>query len=198
MFAVLASLFVEDLIIVSQTAWVYSGQCLSSLQRSYWSFLYLSCRLSVLRFYLPMTLAQPPGKFIDTLEPNTILEYTLYPPSISENYFERTRNYPIYMIKYPGETVPTTGKAYLYNQGEAGLYEREVDYLVIDSFTYARFEDEHICQTNPVECEFFRQLLAGETNLRLLASFEYRLPLFLPQISLAAVNPDVKIYEVPR
>jgi hypothetical protein len=39
--------------------------------------------------------------------------------------------------------------------------------------------------------------LAGETDLRLLASFEYSLPPFLPQLSLAAVNPDVKVYEVP-
>ena len=139
----------------------------------------------------------PAGKFIETLKPNTILEYTLYPPAIPENYFARTRNYPIYMIKYPGETVPTN-KSYEYNQGEAGLYERGVGYLVVDSFTYVRFDDEYICQTNPVECDFFNRLLAGETDLRLLASFEYYLPPFLPQISLAAVNPDVKIYEVPR
>ena len=39
-------------------------------------------------------------------------------------------------------------------------------------------------------------IMAGD--LRLLASFEYSLPSFLPQISLAAVNPDVKIYEIPR
>jgi hypothetical protein len=101
------------------------------------------------------------------------------------------------MIKYPGETVPTH-KSYEYNQGEAGLYQREVDYLVVDSFTYDRFDDEYICQTNPVECDFFKQLLTGETDLHLLASFEYRLPSFLPQISLATVNPDIKVYEVPR
>jgi hypothetical protein len=139
----------------------------------------------------------PAGEFIETLEPDSILEYTLYPPAIPENHFDRTRNYPIYTIKYPGETVPTN-KAYEYNRGEAGLYERNVDYLVVDSFTYIRFDDEYTCQTNPVECEFFRKLLAGETDLRLLASFEYRLPPFLPQISLAAVNPDVKVYEIPR
>ena len=139
----------------------------------------------------------PAGKFIATLEPDTILEYTLYPPTIPENYFAKARNYPIYMIKYPGETVPTN-KAYQYNQGEAGLYERDVDYLVVDSFTYTRFNDEFVCQTNPVECDFFKKLLAGETDLRLLASFEYRLPPFLPQISLAAVNPDVKVYEIPH
>jgi hypothetical protein len=93
--------------------------------------------------------------------------------------------------------VPTN-KAYEYNRGEDGLYERGVDYLVVDSYTYVRFDEEYVCQTNPVECEFFTQLLAGETDLRLLASFEYRLPPFLPQLSLAAVNPDVKVYEIPR
>jgi hypothetical protein len=139
----------------------------------------------------------PAGAFLETLKPNTVLEYTLYPPSLPENYFSRTRNYPIYLIKYPGETVPTD-KAFPYNQGEKGLYERGVDYFVADSFTYSRFSDEYICQTNPVECEFFNQLLAGETSLRLLTSFEYSLPPFLPQITIAAVNPDIKIYEVPR
>jgi hypothetical protein len=93
--------------------------------------------------------------------------------------------------------VPTN-KAFPYNQGEEGLYARGTDYLVVDSFTYIRFDDEYVCQTNPVECDFFKKLLAGETSLRLLASFEYRLPPFLPQLSLAAVNPDVKVYEVPR
>jgi hypothetical protein len=73
-----------------------------------------------------------------------------------------------------------------------------VDYLVIDSFTYARFDDEFVCQTNPVECEFFRQLLAGKRICACWPPSNTRLPPFLPQISLAAVNPDVKVYEVPR
>ena len=137
------------------------------------------------------------GEFLETLKPNTVLEYTLYPPTIPENHFATARNYPIYLIKYPGETVPSN-KAFQYNQGEAGLYERGVDYFVADSFTYSRFGDTHTCETNLVECEFFNKLIAGETSLRLLASFDYSLPPYLPQISLAAVNPDIKIYEVPR
>ena len=139
----------------------------------------------------------PAGEFLETLKTNTVLEYTLYPPTIPENHFATARNYPIYLIKYPGETVPTN-KAYQYNQGEDGLYERDVDYFVADSFTYARFSDPYICETNPVECDFFNKLIAGETSLHLLASFHYSLPSYLPQISLAAVNPDIKIYEVPR
>jgi hypothetical protein len=196
MFAVLASLFIEDLVDLAK-------------QRNYAvavPFINIVVVLIILASFLQVASVAllfandartPAGKFLETLEPNKILEYTLYPPPIPENHFDRTRNYPIYMIKYPGETVPTD-KAFQYNQGETGLYERGVDYLVVDSFTYARFDDEFICQTNPVECEFFRRLLAGETDLRLLASFEYHLPPFLPQASLSAVNPDVKVYEIPR
>lgn len=197
MFAVLASLFIEDLTsFFNRRGYVRVVPYLSGAVVLVLLVSFLQVVSVALLFV--NDARKEAGKFIQTLKPNTVLEYTLYPPIMPENYFERTRNYPIYMIKYPGETVPTTGKAYQYNQGETGLYEREVDYLVIDSFTYARFGDEFVCQTNPVECAFFRQLLAGQTDLRLLASFEYRLPPFLPQVSLAAVNPDVKIYEVPR
>ena len=114
-----------------------------------------------------------------------------------EDHFARTRNYPIYMIKYTGETVPDN-KSYEFNLGEQGLYERNADYLVADSFTYMRFENEKTCDTNPVECAFFTDLLAGKTSLRLLATFEYDLPSYLPQITLAAVNPDIRVYEIPR
>lgn len=197
MFAVLASLFLEDLVsLVKQRGYALAVPAISvvAILVILVSFLHV---VSVALLFANDARMQA-GKFIENLRPNTVLEYTLYPPLTPENHFERTRNYPIYMIKYPGETVPTTGKAYQYNQGEVGLYERDVDYLVVDSFTYARFDDEFVCQTNPVECEFFRRLLAGRTDLHLLASFEYRLPPFLPQVSLAAVNPDVKIFEVPR
>jgi len=196
MFAVLASLFVEDVVsLVKQRGYALAVP-----------FISIAVILVIVTSFLQIVSVAllfandartPAGKFIETLESDTILEYTLYPPAIPENYFARTRNYPIFTIKYPGQTVPTN-KAYQYNQGETGLFERDVDYLVIDSYTYIRFNDEYVCQTNPVECDFFARLLAGETNLRLLASFEYSLPYFLPQISLAAVNPDVKVYEVPR
>ena len=196
MFAVLTSLFIEDLAsLVKQRGYTLAVPFISTAV----ILVILVSFLQVVSVALLFAndARTPAGKFIEKLEPNAILEYTLYPPAIPENHFDRTRNYPIYMIKYSGETVPTD-KAYQYNQGEAGLYKREVDYLVVDSFTYIRFDDEFVCQTNPVECDFFKKLLAGETDLRLLASFEYRLPSFLPQISLAAVNPDIKVYEVPH
>jgi hypothetical protein len=198
MFAVLAGLFVEDLFAVllpklpaqRVTAYLVSLSLLCLIAASF-------LRVVSVALLFANDARTPAGKFLETLEPGTLLEFTLYPPTVPENHFSKARNYPIYLIKYPGETVPTN-KPYLYNQGEAGLYERQVDYLVVDSFTYSRFSDAYICETNPVECEFFNRLIAGETDLRLLASFEYSLPPFLPQISLAAVNPDIKIYAIPR
>jgi len=196
MFAVLASLFVEDIAdFLKQRGYGTSVKYLIIVM----VFLIISSFMQVVSVTLLFAndARIPAGAYLEQLEPDTILEYTLYPPTVPENYFKRTRNYPIYMIKYPGETVPE-GKAFAYNQGEEGLTERSVNYLVIDSATYNRFYDSSICDTNPVECEFFLQLLDGKTELRLLASFEYSLPAFLPQIPISSVNPDVKIYEVPR
>ena len=196
MFAVLASLFVENLVsFVRLRGYPLAMPLINTAVVLVILVSFLQVASVALLF--ANDARTPAGKFLTTLEPNTVLEYTLYPPTVPENHFARARNYPIYMIKYPGETVPDN-KAYPYNQGEAGLYDRGVDYLVVDSFTYQRFDDAFVCRTNPVECDFFKKLLSGETSLRLLASFKYRLPPFLPQLSLAAVNPDIKVYAVPR
>ena len=196
MFAVLASLFVEDLAsIAKQRNYDFAVPVLGIIAVAVILASFLQTVSVALLF--ANDARTPAGEFLKTLKPNTVLEYTLYPPAIQENYFSKARNYPIYLIKYPGETVPNN-KAFPYNRGEDGLYERGVDYFVADSFTYARFSDDYICETNPVECRFFNNLLAGKTSLQLLASFEYSLPPYLPQISLAAVNPDIKIYKVPR
>ncbi len=194
MFAILAGLFLEDLLgfFKSRLYVIYSLAAGAVLV-----VLLAFMQVVSVALLFANDARMPAGRFIETLEPDTVLEYTLYPPSIVQNYFARTRNYPIYLVKYPGETVPTN-KPYRYNVGRNGLADRGVDYLVVDSFTYARFSDAYICETNPVECDFFTRLIAGETDLRLLASFEYHLPPFLPQVSLAAVNPVVKVYEVPR
>jgi 4-amino-4-deoxy-L-arabinose transferase-like glycosyltransferase len=127
------------------------------------------------------------------------IEYTLYPPIVSKKqFYGAARNYPIYFTKYPGEEMPTGGKV-KYNQGEAGLIERNVDYLVIDSFTYDRLYNDAICDSNPVECDFFKRLLAGEvTTFRLMEQFHYSLPSYLPSVSVLTVNPDIKIYERVR
>ncbi|CAG0956840.1 hypothetical protein ANAEL_00390 [Anaerolineales bacterium] len=127
------------------------------------------------------------------------IEYTLYPPRVDKKqFYGAARNYPIYFVKYPGEQVPTGGKV-TYNQGETGLIERNVDYFVIDSFTYDRLHNDAICATNPVECDFFKRLLNGEvTTFRLMKEFHYSLPSWLPQVSVLTVNPDIKIYERVR
>ena len=196
MFAVLASLFVEDVAAFAQQRnYAFAVPVLSIVVIGMIVASFLQV-VSVALLFANDARTQA-GEFIETLEPDTVLEYTLYPPSIPENHFSKARNYQIYLIKYPGETVPTN-KAFPYNRGEDGLYDRGADYLIVDSFTYERFSDSFICETNPVECEFFNKLIAGQTSLQLLASFEYDLPPYLPQISLAAVNPDIKIYAIPR
>ncbi|MBE0671363.1 MAG: phospholipid carrier-dependent glycosyltransferase [Anaerolineales bacterium] len=141
----------------------------------------------------------PASEYIATMRGyQKSMEYTLYPPLINKRQFERAHNYPIYFVKYPTDVVPTGGR-YEYNQGEQGLLERDTDYLVIDTLTYDRFYTESICDTNPVECNFFKKLLAGEiSTFRLLKKFTYALPPYLPQVSISAVNPEIRIYERVR
>lgn len=123
------------------------------------------------------------------------MEYTLYPPTINKKQFMRAHNYPIYFVKYEDDKVPTGGRLE-YNLGEEGLLDRETDFFVIDSYTYERFYTDSICETNPVECIFFKKLLDGEeTSYRLIREFTYRLPFYLPQVDIASVNPDILIFE---
>jgi hypothetical protein len=138
----------------------------------------------------------PASEYISTIRGyGKSIEYTLYPPVLEKRRFLRAHNYPIYFVKYPDDVVPTGGR-YEYNQGEQGLLDRDTDYFVIDSFTYTRFYTGSVCATNPVECDFFKRLLAGEnTNFRLIKKFSYRLPSYLPHVGISAVNPDVLIYE---
>lgn len=139
----------------------------------------------------------PASEYIASLRgyQNTI-EYTLYPPIVDKKqFYGAARNYPIYFVKYPNEVVPTGGR-FEYNQGEQGLIDREVDYFVIDSFTYSRLYNDAICQTNPVECDFFKKLLAGQIiTFRLVKEYVYSLPPYLPHVSISAVNPEIRIYE---
>ncbi len=139
----------------------------------------------------------PAGEYIATIRGyQTTVEYTLYPPIVDKKqFYGAARNYPIYFVKYPDDVVPTGGKVE-YNQGEQGLIDRKVDYLVIDSFTYSRLYTDSICKTNPVECDFFKKLLAGEiSTFRLVEKFTYSLPPFLPRVQVRGVNPEIRIYE---
>jgi len=137
----------------------------------------------------------PASEFLASLPAGASLEHTLYPPTIPREHFGREHNYPVYFVKTLGGQVPTSRK-YVFNAGEAGLVDRMTDYLVTDSFTSERFGDSYICETMPAECELFKQLeTGGSKHYRLLAEFTYRLPSYLPDISIDFVNPEIRVYE---
>jgi hypothetical protein len=137
----------------------------------------------------------PASEYILSLPRKATLEYTLYPPKIPGKYFRREFSYPIYFVKVPGDPIPTSDR-YLFNIGEAGLDERKTTYLVVDSFTSDKFKDPYTCKNMQVECNFFRQLETGQSDhYRLIAQFTYSIPSYLPQIEIAFVNPEIRIYE---
>jgi hypothetical protein len=138
----------------------------------------------------------PASAFMDTLRTDTSLEHTFYPPSLpAPGHFEREHNYPIYFTRDPNEPLPES-KRFKYNIGEAGLDDRKTDYLVIDSFTANKFENQYFCEAMPVECDFFKQLETGQSNhYKLLAQFEYSLPPYLPQLKFEFINPSIHVYE---
>jgi hypothetical protein len=135
------------------------------------------------------------GRFLESLPAGSSLEETFYPPTIPAGRFDPEHNYPLYFLKTLGDTAPTD-RRYDYNAGEAGLVERGTDYLLVDSFSADRFNDPYTCQVMQLECDFFKQLAAGESaHYRLLADFAYSPPRFLPQLKVDFVNPEIRIYE---
>jgi hypothetical protein len=47
-----------------------------------------------------------------------------------------------------------------------------------------------------MECDFFKQLATGQSDhYMLIAEFSYALPRYLPQLEIASVNPEIRIYE---
>ncbi len=192
-FSILAALFVREITELSTQKGFRYGQAGINL------ILFIGISYSLLRLVSTALLfmndaRMPAGEYLQTLRGGTVVEYTLYPPNIPYERFFKARNYPIFFIKYPGQEVPTN-KAFQYNQGEEGLIERKVDYLVIDTFTYSRLSDPYTCEANPVECDFFKKLLAGQTHFRLIKEFIYKIPPYLPQVTISAVNPEIRIYE---
>lgn len=133
------------------------------------------------------------SQFIKTLPKGTSLEHTYYPPSIPENHFKRETNYPIYFKKDPNEVITDTDE---WNLGEDALYDRGVDYFVVDSFTVDKFKSDYTCSSMKVECDFFKRLSTGQSNhYKQIAEFSYTLPVYLPQIDVMFVNPTIRIYE---
>jgi 4-amino-4-deoxy-L-arabinose transferase-like glycosyltransferase len=196
--SILAALFVEEFIeFVKSKGWNLVPVLVMGILVVGITYSFL--RLTSMALLFMNDARMPASEFIASLpgEDKTI-EYTLYPPIINKKQFEKAYNYPIYFVKYPGETVPSGGRLEL-NQGEAGLIDRDVDYLVIDTLTYSRFYTDSICETNLVECDFFKRLLAGEIDsFRLIREFVYQLPPYLPSLSVTSVNPEVRIYERVR
>jgi hypothetical protein len=193
--SILGALFIKEVIDLAKSkGWGYVPQVVSI-------FLILGITYSLLRLASTALLfmndaRMPASEFVANLPgEGKVIEYTLYPPIVNKQQFAKAYNYPIFFLKYPDDVVPTGGR-YEYNQGEEGLLDRETDYLVIDTLTYSRLDNNSICESNPVECDFFKRLLAGEvTTFRLMKEFTYSLPPWLPDISLSAVNPEIRIYE---
>jgi len=193
--SILGALFISELFdLAKNKGWSYASGGITILLVLGISFSFLRLVSTALLFMNDARM--PASEYIATLPgADKTIEYTLYPPIVNRKQFSKARNYPIFFVKYPGDTVPTGGR-FEYNQGEQGLIDREVDYLVIDAFTYERLYNESICATTPVECDFFKRLLAGEiSTFRLVKAFTYSLPSYLPRVSISAVNPEVRVYE---
>lgn len=191
--AVLGALFVQDLVGISAghgkqwLAWLIRfGAVLLVL----YSFLRVASTVLVFQHDARI----PASAYLRALPQGTTIEYTLYPPAIERERFTRSHNYPIFFKKFPDQALPTS-RLYEFNRGEAGIEERQTEYLVIDSFTYERFADDYICELHQAECDFFTRLRQGQADYRLIQSFEYRPPAWLPQLSLAFVNPQIEIYQ---
>jgi hypothetical protein len=136
----------------------------------------------------------PATEYVQGLPRNIRIEYTLYPPRVNREQFSRAHNYPIQFLKFPDQEVPTSPH-FEFNTGEVGIEKRKPDYLVIDSFTYARFSDDYICQIHQADCDFFKKLLADEANYQLIEVFEYDLPTYVPPVNIAFLNPDIRVYQ---
>jgi hypothetical protein len=157
--------------------------------------LYSFARLASMALLFMNDARIPASQFMLTLPPGTSLEHTNYPPSYPDGYFEREHNYPLYIQMGTIDALPED-KQNKFNTAEAGLLDRETDYLVIDSFTASRFDDTHVCEQIPAECEFFKQLETGRSDhYQLRAEFSYTLPPYLPQIRVSYANPTIRIYE---
>jgi len=157
--------------------------------------LYSFARLTSITLLFLNDARIPAGEFMKTLPPGTSLEHTNYPPTYADGYFEREHNYPLHIQKSATDIAPTN-KPYQFNLGEAGLDDRQTDYLIIDSFTASRLDDPYVCEQIPVECDFFKQLETGRSDhYQLIAEFNYSLPWYLPQIQVLFANPEIRIYE---
>ena len=193
-FAVLSALFIAEVYQRIKESGNLQAQRISSLLLALVLLVSFARNISVMLLFLH-DARLPASAFIRTLPIGTSLEHTFYPPAIPLEHFEREHNYPIFFVKTPGEKAPTN-KNFVYNMGEAGLDDRRTDYLVVDNFTVDRLGDPYICQSMPVECDFFKQLASGGSeHYKLLREFSYSLPPYLPHFRISFVNPTIRIYQ---
>jgi len=132
--------------------------------------------------------------YLATLPQGTRIEYTLYPPSVPEDHFSAAHSYPLFFLKFPDDELPVS-PFYEFNVGGAGVEDRKPDYLILDSFTYNRFNNPYTCSLHPEDCEYFKHLRSGQTNYELIKEFSYKLPGFLPDPEVSFVNPDLEIFK---
>ena len=191
--AVLAGIFIEDLVRSGEKhSFRFAGSLALAAGVGVFALSMLRVFSIALLFMNDARIAA--SETVASLPRNSTIEYTLYPPTIPDHYFSRRHTYPLFFAKSMVGGVPDPSRANSLNLGEAGLMERGTDFLVFDSLTYERFDDPATCKNIPLECKFFRRLLAGETEYRLLAKHKYRLPDYLPQLSPFFLNPTIRIY----
>ncbi|HXF84825.1 MAG TPA: phospholipid carrier-dependent glycosyltransferase [Anaerolineales bacterium] len=194
MLAVLAAFFVEDLykrVKQFSSPWLPAAVTAAVVFVVFYSL----ARLTSVALLFIHDARIPAGEFLLTLPVGSTLEHTNYPPSYPDGYFEREHNYPLHFQMGKNDTAPTD-KPYEFNKGEAGLLERQTDYLIVDSFTANKFDDPFFCNQVPVECEFFKQLATGRSeHYELIAEFEYQLPWYLPKVHVTFANPTIRIYQ---
>ncbi len=193
--AVIGAFFVGDLYGLIKQKEKTQYQYLTTALLAFVILFSLARNISVMLLFLNDSRI-PASEYLTSLPNGSSIEYTYYPPSIPQDHFKHAINYPIYFIKAPGDKVPNDAY-YKYSPGEAGLDERGgVDYLVLDSFTWNKFNNQYTCDAMQVECEFFKQLISGQSDrYQPVKEFSYSLPSFLPQIEIAFVNPEIRIFE---
>ncbi len=193
-FAILSALFVGDMVALAKQT---GNSVYPKLLGAGLSLIVIlsMARLASVALLFVNDARIPASAFVASLPAGASLEDTFYPPTIPADHFKREHNYPLFFQKSPDQ-APPTNKNYAFNAGEAGLDERQTDYLVTDSLTYDRFSDPYICANVQVECDFFKQLDTGKSNhYKLIAEFSYALPPYLPQITVSFVNPVIRVYE---
>lgn len=82
--------------------------------------------------------------------------------------------------------------------GEADFVRQCATFYVVDSFTADSFVMPSVCGNYPAECEFIRRLRAGQSRYKLVRTFAYRLPVYLPSLRIDFVNPTMSVFRLEQ